>query len=154
MGFAGAISFFVEGEPGTKGSVKAFAIRIKGTKRHRAVVVNDSAKAKPWAALVSAQADRAMKARELLLDPVEVNIVFYLKRPKSHFRKNGELKPNAPTCVATKPDGDKLVRCAWDALTGHVFKDDCQIVKWSGCKLYSNDGRSGARFSISPMNRR
>lgn len=146
------IRFFVEGEPGTKGSVRAFAVRSKTARSgFRGVVTNDSKKAKPWAKLISVAAKKAMRKQEPLQSKVCVAITFYLQRPKGHFRKNGALKPGAPRYVATKPDGDKLVRCAWDALTGVVFGDDCQIVAWSGQKLYSNDGHIGAEFRITEV---
>ena len=138
------ITFRVDGLPGTKGSVRAFAFRGAHGKL-RATVVNDSKKAAPWAALVSHAAARAMEGRDPWAGPLSVAITFYLPRPKSHFKRNGELKPTAPRFVATKPDGDKLLRCSWDALTGIVFRDDSQIVEWSGSKVY---GKPGATFEI------
>ncbi len=36
-----------------------------------------------------------------------------------------------------KPDGDKLLRATWDALTQmRVIEDDSRIVKWAGEKHY------------------
>jgi Holliday junction resolvase RusA-like endonuclease len=145
MPFGPSIRFFVEGDPGTKGSVNAFVVG-KGRNRH-AVVVNNSMKAKPWAKAVSAAAEKAYRGDPLDV-PVFLFIIFYLKRPKSHYRSNGALKPNAPVYVPTKPDGDKLERCAWDALTGIIFKDDSLVVSWYGQKRYS-DGKTGASFLIT-----
>lgn len=141
------ITFRVDGLPGTKGSVHAFAFRGAHGKL-RARVVNDSKKAAPWAALVSHAAALAMEGRDPEAGPVVVDITFHLPRPKSHYRASGALKPNAPRFVATRPDGDKLLRSAWDALTGIVFRDDAQIVEWSGTKLY---GKPGASFEIVAM---
>ena len=137
------ISFFVAGQPSTKGSVRAF---VRGG---RAIITNDAGeKAKCWAAKVSDAAFEAMGRAPLFDGPVVVNIQFHLPRPKSHCLR-GQLRATAPIFVPTKPDGDKLLRCAWDALTGVVFVDDSRIVEWSGSKVYADDGRTGAAFEIS-----
>lgn len=129
------ITFAVNGMPGTKGSVRAFMSRSTG----RAMIVNDSRKAAPWAALVSYAARQAMRGIEPFDGPVSVEIDFYLPRPKSHYGKRG-LKASAPAFPAVKPDGDKMLRCTWDALTGICFRDDAQIVAWPGRKLYGGPG--------------
>ena len=36
-----------------------------------------------------------------------------------------------------KPDGDNIEKIAWDALNQIAYFDDCQIVEWGGCKMYS-----------------
>lgn len=61
-----------------------------------------------------------------------VQIVFYVKRPESHFgtgRNAGVLKDSAPLYPEKSGDDvDKLARGALDALTGIVWKDDRRIV--------------------------
>jgi Holliday junction resolvase RusA-like endonuclease len=141
-----SIAFFAAGSPSTKGSARAF---IRGG---RAIITNDAGeRAKSWAAIVGWAAREAMKGAAPFPGAVRVSTAFYLARPKSHYRSNGQLKPGAPTHAATKPDGDKLTRCTWDALTGIVFVDDSRIVAWSGEKPYSNDGRTGAQIVIEPV---
>lgn len=146
------ISFFVDGKPETKGSTKGFGFVRKNGPRAGTIGVNiknDNPRAKAWAARVRDAALRAVEC-EPLAGPVAVRVVFHLARPKSHFRKGGILKPNAPPFPDVKPDGDKLERCAWDALTGIAFKDDAQIVQWSGGKVYAVAGLVGAQFTVSP----
>jgi crossover junction endodeoxyribonuclease RusA len=77
--------------------------------------------------------------------PLRVDLTFCFPRPKSHFRANGELKPNAPTWHTTKPDRDNSDKAVLDALTNlGIWHDDKQvcdgrIVKqyWTspGCKI-------------------
>jgi Holliday junction resolvase RusA-like endonuclease len=139
------VDFFAPGLPGTKGSARAY---VRGG---RAVIVNDaSAKAKPWAATVALAAREAMDGVAPFTGSVRVTVMFYLPRPRAHFRANGvDLKATAPHYVPKRPDGDKLERCAWDALTGVVFGDDAQIVEWSGRKEYSTS--PGARFVVETV---
>ncbi len=145
----GAVEFFVPGLPATKGSIKAFPFKRKdGTLGANAT--NDNPKAKAWAAVVRLAAERAMAGRPPLEGPVVVDLWFYLPRPQSHYGAKG-LKPRAPAFPTNKPDGDKMVRCLWDALTGVVFGDDSQIVEWPGGKRYAEDGRIGARITVRPM---
>ena len=155
-GSPAATGCWVVCEPATKGSAQAFVVPGRG--RARAVVVNDNRRAAPWAALVREAAQRAVAAAMPPWQepgPVEVEIRFYLPRPKSHFRKrlHGQttLRPDVPALVATKPDGDKLLRCCWDALAGICFKDDSQIVRWSGAKYYADPHPVGARICVRPI---
>lgn len=140
------ISFFVPGQPGTKGSHRAFW----NAKAGRAIVVNDSKKAAPWASLVTLLAREAMAGAPLFDGPIEIAIAFHLPRPKSHYLR-GKLRATAPSHAPTKPDGDKLERCTWDALTGVVFTDDARIVRWSGEKPYAIEGRTGAQITVGPV---
>lgn len=145
------LDFFVAGMPGTKGSARAFV--VKG----RAVITNDAgAKAKSWASCVSAAAHAAMAGAGPFDGPVEVAITFHLQRPKGHYlpatkkRPAPELRADAPRFVGTKPDGDKLERCTWDALTGIVVTDDARIARWSGGKLYT-DSTVGAAIRVRAL---
>ena len=137
------IEFFAGGTPAPKGS-----------KRHvgHGVLVESSKRAKPWAGAVSVAAMQAMGERPPLSGVVRVAITFYLARPKAHFLR-GKLRDTAPIFCTShgKGDGDKLCRCTWDALTGISYTDDALIASWQGEKLYSNDGRTGARISIEAI---
>lgn len=147
-----SISFSVPGMPGTKGSAKAFV--IPGT--NRATVVNDNPKTKPWAALVSLLAKQEMAGAAPWDGPVSVQVIFHLPRPKSHYlpatkkRPGGMLRLDAPHRHTSKPDGDKMERAAWDALTGIAFKDDSQIAAWSGGKVYADAPGTSIRVTRLP----
>lgn len=141
------IAFFAAGHPQTKGSAKAFPIR-RANGSIGAVVTNDNPKAKAWASVIAGAASEAMGARQPLRGPLTLDLVFYLPRPKSHYTKRG-LRPEAPVYVESKPDYDKLCRCATDALTGIAFVDDSQVARAYVEKRYSNDGRIGVRVQVA-----
>lgn len=68
---------------------------------------------------------------------VEIEFVFRLPRPKSHFNSKGVRKASTPSFVTVKPDVDKLIRATLDALTGIAFTDDAQVTIVRAAKLYS-----------------
>jgi Holliday junction resolvase RusA-like endonuclease len=133
------IAFTAHGKPETKGSTRAFM--VAGRPR----ITNDNPRAKTWAGVVSSAAYEATGGR-LLSGPLSVRIVFYLQRPKAHSNKRG-LRPDAPTHSASKPDVDKLARCALDALTGVVFGDDSQVARLEVEKRYTSEV-TGATFEV------
>lgn len=120
------ISFFVSGIPVPKGSAKAFVNKKTG----RAIVTQDNrAKQIPWASTIAYHAQVEMEG-PLLTGPVEISLEFYMPRLKAHFgtgKNAGVVKADAPVWHTSKSDLDKLVRCALDALTGIVWKDDSQV---------------------------
>ena len=49
------------------------------------------------------------------------------------------------------PDGDKLDRATWDALTiARVWADDARVVAWGGCKTRAGDQGTGALITVWP----
>jgi len=137
------MNFFVEGQPRPGGSKKAFV--IKGT--NRAVITDAGGKnTKEWRDTVASTA-RAAYHGAPLEGPLELIITFKMPRPKSHYRANGELKPNAPRWHTIRPDATKLVRSTEDALTHILWKDDAQIVIQNVSKAYA-DGPVGAYMSV------
>ena len=138
----GAVTFRVEG----------MAAAPQGSKRHvgKGVMIESCANVKPWRLLV---AHAAIAARvPLLRGPVRLSLVFIFTRPAGHFRKNGTLKPSAPTYHAVKPDGSKLLRSTEDALTGLAFEDDARIVGCTWDKRYAIGAeRPGALITVIPL---
>ena len=125
------IVFEVDGIPRPKGSTRAFV-------RHgRAVITAANKKTAPWARTIIDVAQRF--APPVPFDePVEVWLHFRLPRLAGHSGKHG-LKPSAPTWQSTKPDIDKLVRAALDALTVAGFwSDDSRVASLSVQKVYSD----------------
>lgn len=50
-------------------------------------------------------------------DPVRLWLHIVFKRPKSHYRANGTLRPNAPAHPGkSKGDGDNLYKCVADEI--------------------------------------
>ena len=71
--------------------------------------------------------------------PLRVIIVFYMPRPKAHFRTGkfkGLLKPDMPIQHKSTPDLDNLVKMVCDSLNRVFYKDDSQISQLKAEKLY------------------
>ncbi|GAB5370775.1 hypothetical protein AAMO2058_001522000 [Amorphochlora amoebiformis] len=68
--------------------------------------------------------------------PVSIRLEFHLKRAKKHFSKREGLRSAAPTYPASIPDIDNLIKFVLDALNGHLYEDDRQIVEITSKKIY------------------
>lgn len=124
------VTIWVPGNPVPQGSKTAFVVG------RRAVVTDQNAKTlKPWRALVARTADVG-----LTFDcPVEVLLVFFMKRPQ---------KPRWST-PAVKPDIDKLTRAALDGLTdGGLLADDARVTELTVSKRYAIDGAVGMSVEV------
>jgi Holliday junction resolvase RusA-like endonuclease len=146
----------VIGTPGSQGSKTA------GVDKNGKPYVRESNKAvRPWRqdvrdAALAALHDSVTQTG-FTQGPVEVTILFYLRRPISHFsqRQNagpGELKLSAPERPAVKPDEDKLQRSTKDALTqAGVYYDDAQIVTSHSEKWYADGRQPGALIRVRSL---
>ena len=123
----------VSGKPEPKGSTRAFSVKSKypGAKYpYRAVVTSDNPRLKAWATTVAAQAGIAMRAAGLfapVAGPVHVRLRFVLLRALSNRRPEPTIRP----------DLDKLVRGALDAITGTMLRDDSQVTSLCARKKYT-----------------
>ncbi len=136
------ISFEVPGEPQPQGSAKAFRHRHTG----RVMVTSDNGRLRPWRDAICWHARQALLGAGPLVGPARVEIEFRFARPGGHFGKRG-LRPTAPSQHVVRPDLDKLVRAALDALSeAGVWRDDAQVVETVARKLYHE--RSGATIEI------
>ena len=129
------VKFWVEGNPAPGGSKKAFRSYRTG----KIIVQDDCDRNAAWRDTVAIEATRIMVGRKPMLGSLDALFIFYLPRPKGHFRtgKHAEkLKSDAPTHPTVKPDTTKLIRATEDALTGIVWWDDAQIVDQRAVKCY------------------
>lgn len=164
----------VLGEPAPKGSMRAMLMRGKpilvpgGTSvnqrklRAWTSVIRESARAavgrtELGAIAVDAELEgrpaeaAAIRAEALYHDtPLEVQLLFKLVRPKSHFGAKGVL-PSAPAHPLTYPDIDKLARAVLDALTGVLYDDDGRIALLTVEKQWSDPGRQGVVITLRPL---
>jgi crossover junction endodeoxyribonuclease RusA len=118
-------------------------------------MVESSPKVRPWWQAVSgATHDAIPDDWEPLTGPVQVDIVFYLARPRYHYgtgKNANRLKPTAPSYCDKKPDADKLQRTVLDALKASgVYVDDSQVADVHAVKRYA-DSATGARITITPL---
>lgn len=120
------LTFTAYGVPIPQGSTRAFLPR--GWKRP--IITADNAKTKPWRQAIVDACREQLAGRPPLEGPVEVELVFYLPRPKSAPRR--VMHP------AKKPDLDKLVRAALDALTAAgAWRDDGQVINVRAAKRFA-----------------
>ena len=149
-GKIGKVRITVRGQPKTKGSFTPFIKRVipgvpaswiasLRSNRTRDLIEWEETIRKSLLANLPKRIDKPK--------PVAVDLAFYLERPRTHYRVNGQLKPWAADLrPTTRPDGDKLERAVWDALKGYAYEDDSQVVEWTGRKLYGDMPRVVIRF--------
>ena len=97
---------------------------------------SNGAELRPWRKKIAEETAKALPDDWVpTLGPVGLNIVFIHKRPKSRPKDIYKV---------TAPDADKLLRSVFDALTGVLYKDDCQV-----CDVHVADVYSGV-FADAP----
>lgn len=121
----------MHGTPAPQGSKRGFA--VKG----RVVMVESSAKVKPWRQDVAVAAREAAGALALPVfpagTPLLIEVTFTLRKPASAPKRKR-------TWPATRPDLDKLVRSTLDGLSGVAWYDDSQVVEVAAAKRYPSEG--------------
>lgn len=140
---AALLAFHVEGRPIPQGS-KTLQTNNAG----RAWMRDASSKdLRPWRKDIADAAKHA--ARRVGWFPpqhVHAQVQFRFARPAAHYRTGQYahlLKPTAPPYPNVKPDGDKLVRAVFDALTtAGVVLDDATIVSHYAAKIYATAGQA------------
>jgi len=86
--------------------------------------------------------------------PFKVRMMFVMPRPKSPYRGNGELQPNAPKNHTQKPDCVNLAKLVLDRITrsGCVWDDDSQVCECEIVKLWQKQGGdSGAIITLQTL---
>ncbi len=129
------LSFEVAGRPQQRGSKRPMPRKGGGP----ALMIDDNPRSKPWMAAVASVASQAMNGETLMDGPLHIKVWFWFKRPKSHYRSNGDLKATAPEWHASRPDCDKLLRSIGDALSGVVYRDDSQLAEVVAEKRYTEN---------------
>ena len=144
-----SLTFRVYGKPAPQGSKRGFVVD------GRAVVVDtNKATLRTWRDDITAAAAQVMGFTWTPIPgPVQLEVTFYMPRPKAHFgTRKGEpyLKDTAPVWCDKKPDLDKLVRGLCDALTAAgAYGDDNQVVSMRTVQRYVAEGdRPGALVSV------
>jgi crossover junction endodeoxyribonuclease RusA len=136
-----ALTVTVLGEPIPQGSMRAVG---------RGRMISDNVRLRPWRDTVAwhvRQECMAAGLTEPLTGPLAVAVTFTLPRPKS--------APKRRWAPDRKPDGDKLERALFDAITaGGAWVDDAQVVKCEWSKAYPPPGAvPGVTFTVAPAER-
>lgn len=139
------LEFTVVGIAIPKGSTRAFVIKGKNGAAPRAITTAANKKTHGWqqtiancAALELTRAKHA-DCRFFQSEPIALNVVFYLPRPKALLTRRLASQDVPHT---KKPDLDKLARACKDALTGVVWTDDAQVVDLVARKRYCAAGEN------------
>ncbi len=119
-----AIQLAVSGTPGPQGSKKAVGTRAAKNGGRTPILVESSAKVKPWRAAV---ADAAANCAPLA-GALAASMIFTLQPPQ-RMPKGRVL----PSCT---PDLSKLLRSTEDALKGLAWLDDAQVVEYRDTGKY------------------
>ncbi len=140
------------GRPDTTITVVVFGLPApQGSKRHvgRGVLVESSAKVRPWRLAVKSVVEDVIGDRPPLTGPLTVVLIFTLPKPAS-APKRRRTWPNK------RPDLDKLIRAVFDAVTeSGAWLDDAQVVSIDAEKTYTGDPdalpRPGVQITIAPV---
>lgn len=135
----GLYKFEVLGEAVPQGSKKGFLDKFG----HVRVVDDNKTALNRWRKLVAETAAYSKPAwlREPWDGPVFLSLVFVRERSPNDYLADGvTLRKGAHRYPDTAPDGDKLDRAIWDALTGVLFTNDSRVVSWVGAKRFGDVG--------------
>jgi Holliday junction resolvase RusA-like endonuclease len=137
------ISIFVKGE------VKAQP-RPKARRMVQRIAIYTPPTAKGWKEAVM-RAARPYKGRFEKGEALQVDMCFYLVRPKSHYKNNGELRKSICLYHVQKPDFDNLAKAVCDAIDdAGVWHDDSQIIT-SKISKYWVRSEGGCQIEISKI---
>jgi len=76
---------------------------------------------------------------DLLTNRVKIDIIAYLKVPKSTSKKASEEMISNVVSPLKKPDIDNITKVVLDAINNYVIKDDIQVSKICVEKRYANE---------------
>lgn len=76
--------------------------------------------------------------------PLTMIVDWVFERPKSHFRKDGTLRPGVP--ILPRGDNKNLLSGVEDALNGIAYVDDHQIGKHILERTYGTEARTTVRI--------
>jgi Holliday junction resolvase RusA-like endonuclease len=145
------MKFRVYGIPAPGGSKRGFVHRATG----RVIIVEDAKRNKTWRESVL-QAALSVAPSTPLTGSIIVTCVFWMPRPKGHFgtgKNAARLKDSAPNWHISKPDATKLWRSTEDALTGLLWRDDCQVSLAILSKRYTSQA-PGAEITVEVADER
>lgn len=143
-----AVSFFVAGQPRTKGSLRPIHRKRGDGTCFVSLIEQGGFDLAHWRTLVATEAKRAMGQRLPLTGPLRVALTFVFARPAA----NKDMSPYA--WGNKRWDVDKLARLALDAMTdAAAWTDDSQVAELGVRKLYicAEHPTMGAQVSIEAL---
>lgn len=136
----GIFKFEVPGEAVPQGSKKGFVDKLG----HVRVVDDNKTALNRWRKTVAEEAAyrKPTWLREPWDGPAAISALFIRARKPTEFLADGvTLRAGANRWPSTAPDGDKLDRAIWDAITGVLVCNDSRFVDWAGSKRFGGPGQ-------------
>lgn len=136
----GIYKFRVNGDAVPQGSKKGFVDKFG----HVRVVDDNKAALNRWRNTVAGAAHYSKPGwlGDLWDGPVALGILFVRARKPTEFLTDGvTLRAGANRWPSTAPDGDKLDRAIWDAITDVLITNDSRVVDWAGSKRFGGPGQ-------------
>ena len=134
--------------------VKGMESAPQGSKKHvgNGIMVETSKRLKSWRNQVNLRAKLIVD--DIIKEPVEIEVVFWFKRPKLHYLPNGMIRQSDVYITnKNKGDLDKHCRALLDSLTKSAFADDSQVVSLQAEKKYcETECQTGATIKIRTIN--
>ncbi len=89
---------------------------------------------------------------DTILGPLSVDMTFYFRRPKSHYKADGYSLSKAGDGAIPRGDVDNLAKAVMDALNGEAFIDDRYVLCLTTRKEWvRNDGEEGVHVELHPL---
>lgn len=137
----GVFKFKVEGEAIPQGSKKGFYNAKSG---FVSIVDDNKTVLNAWRKTVAEAAHYSKPGwlPTLWDGPIALSALFVRGRKATDLLADGvTLKAGAHRWPSTAPDGDKLDRAIWDALTDVLFTNDSRVIDWAGSKRFGGPGQ-------------
>ena len=145
------ITFIVPGEVRGQGRPRTQVVRDKDDQAY--AHIHQSDKDAAYKFVVQSYASEAMRRKgyghlaEPTPDGISVELLCYVRIPKSMPKKNVEKALRGEICPMRKPDLDNVLKAALDAMNSVVYKDDKDVTKTMVCRYYSDRPRLSVRVT-------
>lgn len=139
----------VWGEPVTQGD-HAVGFRRRG-RRQVFIRHANGKRLDDWRTIIGWQFKNIMTKvgnTQVITGAVGVALDFVYPHPKNHYTKNGKQSSKYATLKTSPPDGDKLMRAVFDALTNIAYQDDKDIVVGRFTKTYQDVAKPGVVIRV------
>ena len=89
---------------------------------------------------------------DTILGPLTVEMTFYFRRPKSHYKADGYSLSKSGDGAIPRGDVDNLAKAVMDALNGEAFTDDRFVVSLTTRKEWvRDDEEEGVQVHLHPL---
>ena len=105
-------------------------------------------KMRAWQGLIIETAREAMKGRPLFTGPIHLEVSFRLGYPLRAPKGAAARQRWTAKHLLMKPDNTNLLKAFEDALTGHIWQDDSQVVQTIANKEFRDNAFTIATIRV------